>query len=1170
MHLGGVQIPSAVLAAWEEGRLVLFTGAGVSMAGPSNLPSFLGLAEQVAERLQSPMKPTMNEWKSQLDTYMDVLDQGEGADVHGHVKRIVSNPDSLPNTTHDALARIATQFKTRVVTTNYDRHLESKLREHGDPEHPIEVFRAPALPLGHDFEGLVYLHGSAQDNAGRLVVTDRDFSGAYFHSAWAARFLERMFHEYVVLFVGYSHSDVVMKYLGLGLGPNAKRYVLTDQPNDPIWDRLLVTPLEFPEGDYDTQTRCLTAWAEHGERGLLEHRQRIRDLVSTANTTDLDVDERSYLEDSLRREDRAEFFCEFAQDSVWLTWAKDQEPFQELFTQAAQPSPSLNRLSYWFAINYAVRDDAAIDEEHGPSSAAWTAFAEAGGVLSSTTWNAIGQRLLSFDGDRPKHLTRWLWVLMDQEQAGCDPMYLDYALAEVDVWEDQDLALALLAHLMHAYLAPERGWGTARMGVKTRGDLYWLDEAWKNKYVPDLEALAPAVFPVVEAALMEHLNLEASVGAPRGFLRRRSAIQPHTQDRHRGSIDAVIDAVRDSAVALWATDEQVVWRLLERWLVSDHLMLRRIAVHVASTAPGASPDDLVRFVLDHGLETADGEGQEVQQLLGTVTPGASADLVNRLVAAWNPESDDKRDLHRAFSRLEWLERNEVDNLELAKSLRYLRSKLPADFEGSPYPGMTSWMESSSGDGPSPLSVEEFDERIAANPATAVDFVMGFEELTFPRTAEPSRETAISMLGDTVKNRPAAGIELWPHLDDYPDLRGAVIAAWGHTTDLDEARAIMAILADTDLKPLLNSVGQFLIHAERTGSARWEKLPTTDTFIEHVWAAAETNEVFERGSHDWDWMSKTINVPAGLLMEFWFELFRRRWSSALEVDAWRGIGEKDRAFLDRALADRTERGSLALTQIAGRLHFLDSADSTWCRTKLLPLRSWSDKLVAEPFWWGALSNARWNDGLVADGLLDGLLETVEHLNVFAEDQRRRWAAMLASIAVRCEEPRADTWVDKMTSRSGVTHRVAWLDEVAEEMAGFDDDAGRDAVWNGWLAAYWGRRNQGDPVTLARPEADAFATIAPHVSANLFAKAVLLTVETSAGLGKYADVSRQVSDSLLKAQPAHVGRFFTHLMKNTAPPFHGRYDLEPKLKEIISTPGDWRALREAALRLGMWLD
>ena len=40
MLLGGVQIPADVLTAWEEGRLVIFTGAGISMSAPSSLPNF--------------------------------------------------------------------------------------------------------------------------------------------------------------------------------------------------------------------------------------------------------------------------------------------------------------------------------------------------------------------------------------------------------------------------------------------------------------------------------------------------------------------------------------------------------------------------------------------------------------------------------------------------------------------------------------------------------------------------------------------------------------------------------------------------------------------------------------------------------------------------------------------------------------------------------------------------------------------------------------------------------------------------------------------------------------------------------------------------------------------------------------------------------------------------
>lgn len=1176
MLLGGVQVPSAVITGWEEGRLVIFTGAGVSMRDPSNLPNFLGLAEEVAKRLQSPLNPKDDQWVTQLDTFMDVLNQAEGVDVHGHVKRIVTKDGSEPNDNHDALARIATRYATRVVTTNYDRHLETALarRTTGrnlDPQHasdPVEVFRAPALPLGHDFEGLVYLHGSSQDDASRLVVTDRDFSRAYFHSAWAARFLERMFREYTVLFVGYSHSDVVMKYLGLGLGLDAKRFALTDKPNDPIWDRLLVTPVEYPEGEYDVLTRCLTAWADLGDMGLLDHRQRIRDVVSTS--AEATPEELSYIEDAIRREDRVEFFCEFATDSVWLKWAATQEPFKKVFDRSASPDKVTDRLASWYTDKFVVKDD-DVEFEHRPSAVAWSVFAEAGGVLCTAAWNCIGQRINAYGENRPEHVVRWLWVLMEQEHAGCTTQFLDYALQWVDVWEEQDLALALLAHLMDPHLASDSGWGTVRMGVKTRGDRYWLDKAWETKYRPQLEALAPVVLPVVEAALSKHLNLEAKCGAPRGYSRRRSAIQPHVQDRYRDPIDAVIDAVRDSAIALWHTDEPSLWRLIERWLVSSHLMLRRIAVYVAGTSPSASPNELVKFVLEHELETADGVGQEVLHLLGSATPGADPELIDELVSRWMVEGDEERYLQRAFSRLEWLERNDVQNESLTTALAALRSRLPEGLEGSPYPGMDSWMEFGSGVGTPPLTVEEFAERIKENPADAVEFVMGFQERSFPRSGESSREDAVAMLGETVRTRPAAGLELWPHLNEHPDLQGTVIAAWGHTTEQDDAEAIMAVLVAADLRPVLHGVGQFLIHADQSGAARWETLPETDLFVERVWEAAATDEVFEPGtSQDWNWVSKVINVPAGLLMEFWFEMFRRRWAAALAVDAWRGIGGRDREFLQGALQDRTERGSLALTQMASRLHFLDAADSSWCREHLLPFRDWSDPLTAEPFWWGVLSNARWNSGLVADGLLDGLLETVDHLEVFADDQRQRWASMLASIAVRCEAPVADAWVDKMTSKTPVAQRVAWLEGIGEELKALDDDDGRAAVWAGWLAAYCTRRSEGDPVTLAGAEAHALALLAPHVSAAGFVDAVSLILATNAGLGTHGDVALDVSEELVDAQPVEVGRFFTHLMKNTDPPFWGDFYLVPKLKRLLAKPGDWRALREAALRLGITLD
>lgn len=1160
MLLGGVQIPAEVITAWEERKLVIFTGAGISMAPPSDLPSFLSLAAQVAQTVQSPLDPGADEWKFQLDAFMDVVNEGEGVDVHRLVQSIVTKPGSQPNENHIALARIAAKYSTRVITTNYDLHLEAALAAHHKGR--LDVFRAPAMPLGDDFDGLIYLHGSAEDDPRRLVVTDRDFSSAYFHSAWAARFLERMFRSYVVLFVGYSHSDVVMKYLGLGLGPESKRYVLTDNPDNAIWRRLHVTALDYPAGRHDVLTSCLVEWSKFGGMGLLDHRQRLRGLLSAASEPA--PDEESYLEDSLRREDRVRFFCEFATDKYWLEWAAKREPFKKLFDRSTGPDPVTNELAEWFARSFALVDDAAQELNERRSLSAWTVFAEAGGVLSAPVWNALGGGLLVAKSARPAHAMRWLWALMEQEQAGCNEDFLDYALEWSELGDDPELFLALLAHLMTPQLAPERGWGSARIGVKTRGGLYPMEQAW-GKLAPDLAALAPTLFPVAEGALLKHLNLEARVGSPRGFNRHRSAIQQHIQDRHRDPIDAVIDAVRDTAVALWNSDAAYVQRLIERWFISDHVLMRRIAVHVAGEQPALSGDEVIRLVLDRGLATANDVAQEVLHLLGKTAATADSDLVDRLVDAWAPATEDEDDLYRAFSRLEWLERNDVDNEQLRVSLADVRAKLPADLKGSPYPGMSSWMEIGSGGGIQPLTVEAFNERIKKNPEEAVRFVLSFEERSFPRSGETSREEAVTMLRDTVQERAGAGLELWPYLTGHPGLQGTVIAAWGHAKVSDDAEAIMAIMAGLDLEPVLHGVNQFFMYADRSGGAAWETLATTEQFMAHVWDACATDHPYESDGDQRDWLSKTINVPAGLLLEFWFEMFRRRW--AVAGDDWHGLSATDRAFLERALADRTERGALALTQMAGRLHLLDAADSSWCRSNLLPLSSWADERTAEPFWWGVLSFARWNSGLVAAGLLAGLLETAKYLDRFQEDQARRWASLLASIAVQCEDPAASSWVGKMAARSGSDSRLHWLDAI-EEIVKSLDEPGRVAVWSDWLADYWRRRTLSDPVALSQDEANALASLAPHFPAASFGEAVTLVEATPAGFNSHADSAEYVSEKLIETHSAEVGRYFIHLMRNTdASPgrFWGGRDLAPKLECLVAQPGEWNALRDAALRL-----
>lgn len=46
MRIQGVDFPQPLLDALREERLVVFAGAGVSMGGRANLPSFSGLAKK--------------------------------------------------------------------------------------------------------------------------------------------------------------------------------------------------------------------------------------------------------------------------------------------------------------------------------------------------------------------------------------------------------------------------------------------------------------------------------------------------------------------------------------------------------------------------------------------------------------------------------------------------------------------------------------------------------------------------------------------------------------------------------------------------------------------------------------------------------------------------------------------------------------------------------------------------------------------------------------------------------------------------------------------------------------------------------------------------------------------------------------------------------------------
>ena len=251
MIFGKVDVPRELVRARESGNLAVFAGAGVSVGHPSNLPGFEELVSQVAEGT--------NEHRSgneDFDRFLGRLHRkGEGVDVHRIVRRKLTEVNSAPTPLHYELLKLFDRpSDVRIVTTNFDRHFEAAAGDMFDQN--VSCFEAPALPQGDDFAGVVHLHGSVMQKPGRLVLTDEDFSRAYLTRGWARRFLQQVFAEYHVLFVGYSHGDTVVSYLARGIPAtdDEGRYALDkawteEDEKRTDWAHLGVELISFPQAE---------------------------------------------------------------------------------------------------------------------------------------------------------------------------------------------------------------------------------------------------------------------------------------------------------------------------------------------------------------------------------------------------------------------------------------------------------------------------------------------------------------------------------------------------------------------------------------------------------------------------------------------------------------------------------------------------------------------------------------------------------------------------------------------------------------------------------------------------------------------------------------------------------------------------------------------------------
>lgn len=282
----GPDIPEEVLNALRDNQLVLFCGAGISMA--TGLPNFDGLVKSVRKELglDADEYQFHNSNNLSLDKQLMLMEEQLPAPsiMRREVVKLLSKdiPKEECLITHRALLDLSKidSGDYRMITTNFDNRFD-KAAEALNVGVDIDIEIAPRLsvPKPLKWKSLAYLHGKITDSdktGASLILTSSDFGQAYLTDRWASRFVTELLRNFHVLLVGYSVGDPVLGYILDAVAAEKSKggdygrvwafapYDRGEQQKQKlIWESKSVTPIMYPgDNNHELLNKTLVQWAE--------------------------------------------------------------------------------------------------------------------------------------------------------------------------------------------------------------------------------------------------------------------------------------------------------------------------------------------------------------------------------------------------------------------------------------------------------------------------------------------------------------------------------------------------------------------------------------------------------------------------------------------------------------------------------------------------------------------------------------------------------------------------------------------------------------------------------------------------------------------------------------------------------------------------------------------
>jgi SIR2-like domain len=232
--------PKQLLESLENKKCMLFVGSGLSIA--AGYPSWPELIEKLVEEAAAAYPEKAKSLKQFAATQKNPLLVAEyareklGAYRYGDLLRGLLSLKAKPQPAHKHIAN--TDYRA-IVTTNYDKLIEFSITvERGwiPTVFTFESMESLGSALYSDQFFVLKMHGDLSA-PGSIILTSQDYDRLMLRSPYVRSFMQAIFLNFTLLFVGYSLTDpdfqLVLKELNLIFqGTTPPHYALLPDPHD--------------------------------------------------------------------------------------------------------------------------------------------------------------------------------------------------------------------------------------------------------------------------------------------------------------------------------------------------------------------------------------------------------------------------------------------------------------------------------------------------------------------------------------------------------------------------------------------------------------------------------------------------------------------------------------------------------------------------------------------------------------------------------------------------------------------------------------------------------------------------------------------------------------------------------------------------------------------------